>query len=422
MIPRAAWLGLVAVCLAPAGHAAPPYPSVLPPEDVALRAIAVLPALHAASADVRAEQAGARRLDAGPHEWTLRYGQLRRRESDPSLRTRDSDYAVERGVRWPWKAAQDRRLGQLGIETAQLARGDAWHGAARGLLDDWFAWLRAVQALQRVEAQVAQWERLLRETGRREALGDAARLDVLRVDAEAARLRSQAIDARAERERALATLQARYPALPSGLSAPSELPPQLPADTDWVAQMLAHSHERLLMTKQAEQAQARVDRARAERLPDPTVALVYNNERDGRDRLLGLQVSIPLPGEARRAAGDQAAAQWQAARARADATELEVRGEAQRRLIRAQLARQAAQQQQLAGSRAAETAALVERAWGLGEASSAELIQAQRSQVDAAMAADAALLDAWEAYCAVLVDAHAVWAEDDALAEAAGAE
>lgn len=396
------------------GAAAPApvsYPPLLPPQGEAMRALAALPTLHAATADVAAERAGARRLDAGPHEWTLRYGQLRRRESDPAQRSRDSDYAVERGVRWPWKAAQDHRLGQLGVEVAQLAQGDAWHGAARVLLDDWFAWLRADQALRRVDAQAAQWEQLLRETQRREALGDAARLDVLRVDTEAARLRSQAVDARTRRESALATLLARYPGLPRDLPGEASLPPPLPADIDWVAQMVAHSHERLLMDKQAEEARARMDRARAERLPDPTVALVYNNERDGRDRLLGLQVSIPLPGEARRAAGDQAAAAWQAASARAEAAVLEVRGEAQRRLIRAGLARQAAEQQLLAGTRAVDAAALVERAWRLGEVSSAELIQARRSQVEAALSADAALLDAWQAYCAVLVDAHAVWAE-----------
>ncbi len=389
------------------------YPPLLPPHAQVMRALGALPTLHAAGADVAAEQAGARRLDAGPHEWTLRYGQLRRRESDPALRTRDTDYTVERGVRWPWKAAQDRRLGQLGVEAAQLARGDAWHGAARSLLVDWFAWLRAQQVLQRVEAQAAQWEQLLSQTQRREALGDAARLDVLRVESEAARLRGQALDAGTQRESAHATLLARYPDLPPDLPGASSLPPPLPADTDWVAQMVAHSHERLLMDKQAEQARARADRARAERLPDPTVALVYNNERDGRDRLLGLQVSIPLPGAARRAAGDQAAAAWQAASGRAEATALEVRGEAQRRLIRAGLARQAAEQQALAGMRAADAAALVERAWRLGEASSAELIQARRGEAEAALAADAARLDAWEAYCAVLVDAHAVWADGE---------
>lgn len=423
---RSLLAGMGVMCLALAAHGAGddatpvPYPAVLPPQTQAMRAIAALPTLGAASADVVAEQAGARRLDAGPHEWTLRYGQLRRRETDPAMRTRDADYAIERGVRWPWKAAQDRKLGQIGVEAAQLAQGDAWHNAARSLLGDWFVWIRAEQTLRRVDEQVAQWERLLRETGRREALGDAARLDVLRVESEAARLRSQAVDARTERESTLATLVARYPELPRDLPASQTLPPELPAGTDWVAQMVAHSHERLLMLKQAEQARARAERARAERLPDPTVALIYNNERDGRDRLLGLQVSIPLPGEARRAADDQAAAQWQAASARAAAAELAVRSEAQRRLIRAQHARQAAEQQAQARSQAADAAALVERAWRLGEVSSAELIQARRAQVEAAMSADAAMLNAWEAYCAVLVDAHAVWAEADTMAAPAG--
>src|SRR5690606_7844875 len=56
------------------------------------------------------------------------------------------------------------------------------------------------------------------------------------------------------------------------------------------------------------------ERADAERRADPTVGVRYGAERGGNERIIGVYVSIPIGGEARRAAAD-------ANRARADTFE-----------------------------------------------------------------------------------------------------
>src|SRR5690606_20889192 len=94
-------------------------------------------------------------------------------------------------------------------------------------------------------------------------------------------------------------------------------------------QALDGDHELHAAQAAAASAQAEAQRAFAERRPDPTVGVEYGIERSSDERILGAFVSIPLGGEARRAAADAGAAR---------ASALGQRAEARRRLIDAQIA------------------------------------------------------------------------------------
>jgi outer membrane protein TolC len=60
-----------------------------------------------------------------------------------------------------------------------------------------------------------------------------------------------------------------------------------------------------------------------------------------------------------------------------------------------------------------EVAKLAGKAYGLGELTLTEALQARRTALEAALAADAARWDALEALARVLVDAHQLWAADE---------
>ncbi len=58
-------------------------------------------------------------------------------------------------------------------------------------------------------------------------------------------------------------------------------------------------------------------------------------------------------------------------------------------------------------------AQLAGKAYGLGEATLTEALQARRTALEASQAADAARWDALEGVARVLVDAHQLWAAEE---------
>ena len=84
----------------------------LPDRAQVLDALRSSPTVRAAGAQIEAEEARARRLDAGPHEWTVRLtDQQRRVRTAPDARYNEWNVAVERALRLPGKGQLDRQLG-----------------------------------------------------------------------------------------------------------------------------------------------------------------------------------------------------------------------------------------------------------------------------------------------------------------------
>ncbi|MDP2132022.1 MAG: TolC family protein [Sulfuritalea sp.] len=375
--------------------------------DQALRAH---PLVRAASYGVQAEQANRDRLEAGSHEFALRLASQQRRERPLGLSYREHEIGIERAIRLPGKAAKDAELGAVGVEQARFALGDAVHESARLLLSRWFEWQREAAAVTEWTAQVETLQRQHDVVGKRVGAGDAAKLEELLSGAQLAQAQVQQAQAGNRQERAALEFAQHFPAIALPAHAASEGPPAIgDAPAVWRERILAHSHELSLASGGARRGRLLAQRLDAERLPDPTVGLSYGSERDGQERIVGLQLTIPLPGGGRAASARAGAAEAETAGAREALVLARVEAEAQRTVRQAQSSREQWLRQADVARRMDDNVRLLEKAWRLGEGQFAELQNARRQAIEARLAATQARLDASEARYRLLLDAHQLW-------------
>ena len=133
------------------------------------------------------------------------------------------------------------------------------------------------------------------------------------------------------------------------------------------------------------------------------------SERGGQERIVGVQLTIPLAGEARAAGARAGIAEADAAAAREVLVLARVEAEARRTVSPAKSSY--AQWQLLAdvATRMEDNARLLEKAWRLGEGQFGDLQTARRQDIEARLAAGQAQLDANEARYRLLLDAHELW-------------
>ncbi len=404
---RLLWLLLV-----PALAGAADYPD-LPPTGQVEKALRVHPSVSAAEAGIRVEEANRDKLQAGPHEFSLKLAGQRRRERPLDVNYREHDVALERAIRLPGKAAKDAELGAVGIEQARVALGDALHESGRLLLSRWFEWRREAAAAQEWAAQVAVLRRQHEVVGKRVVAGDAAKLEELLSGAQLAQALAQLSLAQDRRERAAMELAQQFPliALPADVAIPEPLPIAGSAES-WRERILAHNHELAVARAAAQRSRLSAQRLDAERLPDPTLGVRFGSERDGQERIVGLQLTIPLPGAARAAGARAGVAEADAAGAREALALTKVEAEARRTVSLAHGAY--GQWQRLAdvAARMEDNVRLLDKAWRLGEGQFTELQTARRQASEARLAATQARLEASEARYRLLLDAHELWPLD----------
>lgn len=389
----------------------------LPPKARVEQALHAHPLVHAAEAGVRAGEANRDRLAAGPHEFALRLATQRRDDRPAEQRYREHEVGIERALRLPGKAAQDAAFGEAGVALAQSTLGDALHETARLLLKSWFDWQRAVAIGREWAAQGELLKRQQEVVAKRVGAGDAAKLEAMLADAQLAQAQAQLAQALAQRDQAGAAFARQFPtiALPADISPRQPVPPA-GDEQRWRERILAHSHELALATHATRLGQIGLRRLDAERRPDPTLGLKLASERGGQEHVVGLHLTIPLPGEGRSAAVRAGAAEADAAAAREAHVRAKIETEAQRTVSQAHST--FAQWQRLAdvAARMEENMRLLEKAWRLGEGQFGELQTARRQAIEARLAATQAQLDANEARYRLLLDAHELWDFDDAAA------
>jgi outer membrane protein, heavy metal efflux system len=390
-------------------------PSDLPPAFQVEKALRSHPLVRSAVAGVQVEEAHRDRLEAGPHEFALRFSTQRRFDRPLDVTYREYEAGLERAIRLPGKAAKDAALGAVGIEQARFSLGDALHESARLLLGRWFEWQREAAAEQEWATQVAILQRLHAVVGKRVGAGDAAKLEELLSGAQLAQAQAQLAQAQSRRERVTLELVQNFP----GIALPAEIPllePQAIADVPatWHERILGHNHELAVARATARRSQLEAQRLDADRLPDPTMGVKVASERDGQERIVGFQLSIPLPGEARAASARAGSAQVDAAGAREALVLARVEAETRRTVSQAKSAY--AQWQRLAdvAVRMEDNARLLEKAWRLGEGQFGDLQTARRQAIEARLAAAQARLEANEARYRLLLDAHELWDLDEA--------
>lgn len=385
----------------------------LPPYASVVRAMAAFPSIDAARANVRAQDAARTALRAGPYEYAMRLEGAERRDVGMDARFHEWNAILERPIRWAGKARLDERIGEEGVAAAASATGDAIHEAARTLLRQWFAWMRATAtgSVWSAQLEVLKLERDIVE--RRVRLGDAPRQESLLAQAATAQADYAYQQARSRELAARAELQASFPGI-APAAAPAALDPRaVDRDLDaWREAILEHSHELALARAEVRRRRAAAARADADRTPDPTVGIRYGSERGHNDRIVGLFFSLPLPGAARAARASEAAANIDVASAREAALVRRLTAEASSLYATATAAYAGAARAADAAEGMRNNAALTSKAYALGEANLAEVLLARRNATDAALAATLARLEAAESRYRLLLDAHALWPLD----------
>ncbi|MBS1191911.1 MAG: outer rane efflux protein [Rhodocyclaceae bacterium] len=401
------------LCCLPLAAMAADFPD-LPPAPAVEKALRAHPAVRAAQAGVAVGQARRDEIAAGPHEFNVRLEGQRRREVPVDTNYWEHAVGIERPLRLPGKAAKDEALGEATLEQSHNAYGDALHEASRLLLKAWFDWQREGAAAREWQAQVDVLIRQQQAVARRVATGDAARLESMLSEAQLNQAQAQLAQAEMRAQLAAGELKRHFPTLPLPAQVPDVEPRQLPAPpAQWQDKMVERSHELALARSVSRRQMLAAQRADAERIPDPTVGVRVGQERGGQDHLVGLHLSIPLPGAARSAAANAARAEGGVAAAREAETLAKVEGEARRTLAQAEANHSQWQRFAAVAARMEENARLLDRAWRLGEGQFADLQQARRQAIEARLAAAQARLDAAEAYYRVQVDAHELWALDE---------
>jgi cobalt-zinc-cadmium efflux system outer membrane protein len=422
MKPALVWIKALA-CTAMVAQAQPQdggQPPLLPPAPMVEQVLGQLPQVRAAAAAVALAQARSRRLQAGPYDWVAK-AVVDRRSEQGGPRYHEGEIGLETGLRWPAKVAADRQLGAVEERLGVIGHADTWHEAARGLLADWFDVLRDLRSAQLLQAQDTLMQRQLQVTQRRVDAGDAAKLDLLAVNAERARIQAQATRGHAQAELRRQNLLRRYPGLSdpvdllaahSGGQLAQELPPDAmawPSTATWVERILDDNHELELAQARAEQARLQAERTRLERQPDLTAGVRAARERSGQEQVIGVYLSLPLGGAGRDADARAALAQAEGAEQELAQTRRRVEIEAWRAASEAQQTRLTLVQQRHALQLQHSSVAMQERAYALGESPVTDLLISQRAALEARLVADTASLDAIEAWARLLLDSHRLW-------------
>ena len=403
---------MITITVAGAVAAQTPVPSSpsLPAEEMVLQVIERTPEVQIAAAVLARAEADARLLDVGTHEATLTMIPQRRYiHGGPTYNEWEAD--LSRPVRWPHKARLDREIGAAGVEAARLMFADAHHAAARRLLLLWSNWQRARVIAEQQRAQVAIWERDHKAIARRVELGDAARRDLIAADASVAQARATGLQADADAQVAELTLRSTFPGLPlpERVRLGDEPPALRGSDVYWSDLIVQRSHEIGAADALARQRDAEAQRARADRLPDPTVGIRVLDDLGGRERAVGLIVSIPIGARQRGIRAAAAGADALAAHGDLTMVQRDISSSAQEIVARARAAHAIWSSRHLALIAARDSASKTERAYALGESGLAELLVARRSELEAALAERSAAVDAVETVALVRIDAHDLW-------------
>lgn len=388
--------------------AQPATPFDLPPAELARAAIEQEPSVVKARYSLEAAGHAGRRIAASPYEWSVGVDGQRRRY-DTGGDSNEWAARIERPIRIGGKAELDRGLGDATERIARAELAQARHEAARALADLWVDWLAAIQAGELAREQLGFAESSASAVAGRRKAGDASLLDLNAAQADAAEARRQFDAVQAQEAKAILRLRSRFPSLvmePRSLSEPVELEMN---EVQWRERVLAESDTLRIMQESLKRAELTADRARADRIPDPTVGIYTASEARRSERIVGVSVSIPLGGTYRKETMQEALKQVDVTRAELerqrkeiDLATAETINDARTALRRWRLAEQSAQM-------ARENARLGQRGYALGEGDLQSLLLLRRQSVDAVGASLSSRIEALKARNRLLVDAHLIW-------------
>ncbi len=409
-------LVLIGFCLACANvYSAPAQlqPEGLLSTEIVGPLLAADPAVAAAQADSAVAQQEAKLIQRSPYEWNVSATQQRRRVDDglasPS-RYREWNASIERTLRLPNKRAADFVIADATLAAAQANYQQALRATKLQLLTLWLNALSSQQAHELAVSALSQMQESVGVVTKRLRAGDASQLELKLASAELAEQRRIENAAKTLAQLSADALATRFPGLqltPIVLANATEID----ADLDfWRTQIVAESGALKVAAAELKRADAQADRARADRIPDPTFGVFRGSEADGGERITGITISIPIPGGARTAQSAKAIAARERAQQELALLKRKLDVEISSNFRRAKGAQKNAALASESAKLMADTAALTQRAFALGEVDLPLLLLAQRQANLAASAALAARAEALIAYYQLLLDANMIWA------------
>lgn len=372
------------------------------------------PSVAAARARVEAAKAESRALGAGSHEVTVSSSYIRR-NVDLEGSFDEFDATVMRPFRLPGKRKLDREAGEYGVIAAENRAEDVKHQAATLLARLWWEWLGAGEEA-RIDAQaVKNYEATLTAIQRRVQLRDAAQLEADQTTAALGSARLMAEQSKGRTEFARARLAAQFPSLALPVEAP-EMP--LPTTHEGGFSMLRdlvieRSHEIAAADAEANRVSTLAQRARRDRIADPSIGFRLFSERGGMEKGAGIIASIPLGGRHRSALADRAASEALAVQAEAGAIRFDVKEMADTDLAAAESAWRSWQRSREGMKAQIDGLLKMRRGYNLGAFDLSDLLLAERLAHDSFRAEASARKDALDAITKLRIDSHSLWIGED---------
>ncbi len=387
-----------------------PTPKDLPSTAQAVAWIDSNPAVVEARNALAAAGHGAAALTAGSHEWTARASTQRRNVQGAGNSTEWSAQ-IERAIRIGGKAGLDRQLGEVELAIGQARIGEARHEVARALADLWLTWLVAGRSQTLLSEQLSFAELNLAAVDKRKRAGDASVLDMNIAQADLAEVQRQASLAGSNLAKARAKLRVRFPMAPLD-TLPAELADPVDSfqtEAQWRERIVSEADPLKVAEGQLRKAELGASRARADRVPDPTVGVFTASEAFRNERVIGISLSIPLSGNYRDARARQTLQEVEVARAALDRERRDIDTEVAETYADAVGSTERWRLSERGAAVARNSARLTLRAYTLGEADLQSLLLARRQFLDASLAAVEARADALRWNYRLLIDAHLIW-------------
>lgn len=389
----------------------PLSPPGLLPIEVARPLLEQDPGVASARAglEVARQQAGI--LERSPHEWNIS-GQLNQRH----LYNADKTYSewnanLQKGIRLPNKAAADRRIGKATVDESFAVYGATLIQSSHELIGMWVDWLAAERGHELAKSNLKAAQANLAAVEKRARAGDASQLDVSLARAELADQRRMENDAKTQADATWLLLSNRFPGLERRVTA---LPEPLPIKEEaslWHQRVIGESHALQVMQARTRNAQAQADRARADKIPDPTLG-VYSASENGHERVFGLTFSVPIPTGLRSANSAKALAAVEVSRQDEELAKRQLEAAIAGAVATARGSYESMQIAKEGAASMQENAKLMQRAYALGEAELQAMLIARRQANAAQSSALQAQVAALKAYYGLLADAQLIWGLD----------
>ncbi|HQQ64336.1 MAG TPA: TolC family protein [Pseudomonadales bacterium] len=355
-----------------------------------------------------AAKADAAQTAASPYEWNASYTK-QQRDYGTGPKSDEWNASMERTIRLPGKYSADKTASRAAKTAACAERNLDMRAAATHLLDAYLDWQAAHSRKILLSEQQQLAQRSFDVVTKRVKSGDASMLEQKLASAELMDIQRQSGEADIAEASTWAQFSSRYPAHSDNLPNLPD-PVAISHSADWWQARITDRNDKLQVSRAQQQvAQATADRARADRIPDPTVGIFTGKEAYGDESIVGVSISMPIPGTHRSLERQKQLAQSNRAYQEMVLTERQLNSSA--RSVYASAIGHYQHWQLAQGALVAlrDNIHLEQRAYALGEQDLQALLLAQRQGLAAAQAEVDARIDALRSYYTLLLEAKLLW-------------